>query len=101
MHFDKVTLTGLTGLCIPVRPVYTVVPILVVNIWPLFFGKACVPKNTLLNQNCPRAIITNTSAIFCEDDNKLSAMTCFYFKLVMKQFAWTSKFSSWLLALLA
>ena len=31
LYFDKVTLTGLTGLCIPVRPVCTAVPILVVN----------------------------------------------------------------------
>ena len=31
MHFDKVTLTSLTGLCIPVRLVCTAVPILVVN----------------------------------------------------------------------
>ena len=48
----------------PVRPLgrtgqtgrYCRMPILVVNISPLFFGKACVPKNTLLNQNCLRAI---------------------------------------------
>ena len=30
---------------------------------PLFFGKACVPKNTSLDQNCLRATINNTSAI--------------------------------------
>ena len=64
LHFDKVTLTGLTGLCIPVRPVCTIVPILVVKICPLFFGKACMPKNTLLDQKCLRAMINNTSAIF-------------------------------------
>ena len=36
--------TGQTGL-------FRLLPILVVNICPLFFGKACVPKNTLLDQN--------------------------------------------------
>ena len=30
---------------------------------PLFFGKACVPKNTSLDQNCLRATINNMSAI--------------------------------------
>ena len=64
LHFDKVTLTGLTGLCILVRPVCTAVRILVVNICPLFFGKDCMPKNTLLDQNYLRAMINNTSAIF-------------------------------------
>ena len=59
LHFDKVTLTGLTGLCIPVRPVYTAVSILVVNICPLFFGKACVPKNTPMDQNCLRTMIND------------------------------------------
>ena len=63
-YFDKVILTGPIGLCIPVRPVCTAVPILVVNICPLFFGKACMPKNTLLDQKCLRAMINNTSAIF-------------------------------------
>ena len=31
---------------------------------PLFFGKACLPKNILLSQNCLRAMINTTSAIF-------------------------------------
>ena len=31
---------------------------------PLFFGKACVPKNTSLDQNCLRATISNASAIY-------------------------------------
>ena len=45
---------------------------------PLFFDKACVPKNTPLDQNYLRVMITNTSAIFCaKGDNKLSAMTYF------------------------
>ena len=53
---------------------------------PLFFGKACVLKNTLLDQNCQRAM--NTSAIFCaKDDNNLSAVFCFFFKLMTKQLA--------------
>ena len=53
-------------------------PILVVNICPLFFGKACVPKNTLLDQNYLKAMINNTSAIFCaKGDKKISAMSCF------------------------
>ena len=40
-------------------------PILAVNIClPLFFGKACLPKNILLNQNCLRATIGNASAIY-------------------------------------
>ena len=44
---------------------------------PLFFDKACVPKNTPLDQNYPRAMINNTSAIFCaKGDKKLSALTC-------------------------
>ena len=37
---------------------------------PLFFGKACVLKNTLLNQNCLRAMITNALAIFCAKGDK-------------------------------
>jgi len=37
LHFDKFTLTGLTGLCIPVRPVCTAVPILIVN--TMYSGK--------------------------------------------------------------
>ena len=53
---------------------------------PLFFGKVCVPKNTLLDQNCLRAM--NTSAIFCaKGDNNLSIISCFSFKLMMKQLA--------------
>ena len=40
------------------------VPILAVNICPLFFYKACLPKNILLSQNCIRAMINTTSAIF-------------------------------------
>ena len=71
--------TGQTGL-------YRLLPILVVNICPLFFGKACVPKNTLLDQNCLRAM--NTSAIFCaKGDNNLSAVSYFFFKLMTKQLA--------------
>ena len=37
---------------------------------PLFFGKACVPKNTLLDQNCLKAMIINASAIFCAKGDK-------------------------------
>jgi len=86
MNFGKVTLAGLTGLCIPVKPVRPVMPILVVNICPLFFGKTCVPKNICLDQNCLRAM--NTSAIFCtKGDNNLSAVSCFFFKLMTKQLA--------------
>ena len=44
--------------------------ILVVDICPLFFGKACVPKNTLLDQNYLKAMINNTSAIFCAKGDK-------------------------------
>ena len=36
----------------------------------LFFDKACVPKNTLLDQNCLRAMIINASAIFCAKGDK-------------------------------
>ena len=51
-------------------------PILVVNICRPFFGKACVPKNTLLDQNCLRTM--NTSVIFCAKvDNNLSVVSCF------------------------
>ena len=63
LHFEQVDQTGLTGLekwsdrfhqsCQFGSPTYTL----------LFFGKACVPKSTLLNQNCLRAMI-NTSAIY-------------------------------------
>ena len=71
--------TGHTGL-------YCLMPILVVNICPLFFGKACVPKNTLLDQNCLRAM--NTSAIFCaKGDNNLSAISCSLLKLMTKPLA--------------
>ena len=45
-------------------------PILVINICPLFFGKAYVPKNTLLDQNCLKTMINDTSAIFCAKGNK-------------------------------
>jgi hypothetical protein len=31
----------------------------------LFFGKACKPKNNLLDQNCLRTVMNNTSAIYC------------------------------------
>ena len=37
---------------------------------PLFFGKACVPKNTLLDQNYLKAMINDTSAIFCAKGDK-------------------------------
>ena len=91
----------------PVRPLgqtgqtgwHSLLSILVVNIYPLFFGKACVPKNTLLDQNCLRAM--NTSAIFCAmGDNNLSAISCFFFKLTTKQLAWASIPASWLPTLL-
>ena len=54
------------------------VPILAVDICPpCFFGKACLPKNILLSQNCLRAIINTTSAIFCtKGDKQLSDMFC-------------------------
>ena len=53
-------------------------PILVVNICPLFFGKAYLPKNIILSQNCLRTMINITSAIFCaKGDKQLSAMSCF------------------------
>ena len=62
----------------PVRPLgatgqtgwSSLLPILVVNICPLFFGKACVPKNTLLDQNFLRAMINNTLAIFYAKGDK-------------------------------
>ena len=39
--------------------------------------KVCLPKNILLSQNCLRAIINTTSAIFCtKGDKQLSAMFC-------------------------
>ena len=37
---------------------------------PCFFGKACLPKNILLSQNCLRAMINITSAIFCAKGDK-------------------------------
>jgi len=44
---------------------------------PLFFGKACLPKNILLNQNCLKTMINNISAIICaKGDKQLSAITC-------------------------
>ena len=47
---------------------------------------ACVPKNTLLDQNYLRAM--NTSAIFCaKGDNNLSAISYFFFELTTKQLA--------------
>jgi len=43
----------------------------------LFFGKACLPKNILLSQNCLRVMINIKSAIFCtKGDKELSAMSC-------------------------
>ena len=68
---------------------------------PLFFGKACVPKNTPLDQNCVRAMITNMSAIFVLRAIKTIGHVLLYLKLMMKQFALASKPSSWLLTLLA
>ena len=69
---------------------------------PLFFGKACVPKNTPLDQNCLREMINNTLAIFCaKGDKKIIGHVLLYFKLMMKQFALASKLSSCLLVLLA
>ena len=55
----------------PVRPVGLVC----CQFWsstyaPLFFGKAWVPKNTLLDQNCLKAMIHDTSAIFCAKGDK-------------------------------
>ena len=55
----------------PVRPVGLVC----CQFWsstyaPLFFGKACVPKNTLLDQNYLKAMINDTSAIFCAKGDK-------------------------------
>jgi hypothetical protein len=44
---------------------------------PSFFCKACLPKNILLSQNCLRAMINTTSAIFfTKGDKQLSAMFC-------------------------
>ena len=37
---------------------------------PYFFGKTYVPKNTLLDQNCLKAMINDTSAIFCAKGDK-------------------------------
>jgi hypothetical protein len=39
--FDK---DGLTGYAIPVKPACRELPILGVNICPLFYGKACMPE---------------------------------------------------------
>ena len=55
--------TGQTGL-------FRLLPILVINICPMFFGKTCVPKNTPLDQNCLKTMINNTSAIFCAKGDK-------------------------------
>ena len=63
----------------PVRPVGLVC----CQFWsstyaPLFFGKACMPKNILLDQNYLKPMINDTSAIFCaKGDKKISAMSCF------------------------
>ena len=86
------TLLGLVGSCQigyivkdrsnrlerPVRPVGLVC----CQFWsstyaPLFFDKACVPKNTPLDQNYLRVMITNTSTIFCAkgDKNYRSCLT--------------------------
>ena len=54
---------------------------------PLFFGKACVPKNTLLDQICLRAM------------SKIIGHNLLFFKLMMEQLASVSKLSSWLLIL--
>ena len=37
---------------------------------PIFFGKACLPKNILLSQSYLRAMINITSAIFCAKGDK-------------------------------
>ena len=65
LHFDEVTLTGLTGLCIPVRPISTTMPILIINICPpIFFDKVCMRKNNLWDQNCLRMMTNKSSAIY-------------------------------------
>ena len=56
LHFDKVTLIGQTGLCIPVWPVCTVYQFRSSTYAPLFFGDACIPKNKNLDQNCLRTM---------------------------------------------
>ena len=44
---------------------------------PYFLVKLACQKNILLNQNCLRAMINITSAIFCaKGDKQLSAMSC-------------------------
>ena len=53
----------------------------------LFFGKACGPKNTLLDQNCLKAMINDTSAIFCAKSDKNYRPRLVFFKLMMKQLA--------------
>ena len=60
------------------RPADWSMPILAVNICPpLFFGKTCLPKNILLNQNYLMTMINITSAIFCaKGDKQLSAISC-------------------------
>ena len=64
LSFEQLDKTGLTGFWDRSDHSCTAVPILVVNICPLFFGKACMPKNTHLDQNGLRAMMNKTSAIY-------------------------------------
>ena len=53
---------------------------------PLFFGDASMPKNKLLDQNCLRTIIIMHWPYFVLRAIN-SVISCFFFKLMMKQFA--------------
>ena len=64
LSFEQLDKTGLTDFRDKSDRSCTAVPILVVNICPLFFGKACVPKNTPLDQNYLRAMMNKISAIY-------------------------------------
>ena len=55
---------------------------------PLLFDKACVPKNTPLDQNYLRTMINNTSVIFfATGKKKFISHVLLFFKLMMKQLA--------------
>jgi hypothetical protein len=54
---------GLTGYAIPFRPAYPDLPILGVNICPLFYGKACMLENIHNDQNWLKMMTKTTSSM--------------------------------------
>ena len=64
LHFEQVDQTGLTSLEKRSDRFHQLCQFWSSTYAPMFFGKACVSKNTSLDQNCLRAMINKTSAMY-------------------------------------